>query len=380
MKYLFILLLLTSQIFAAIGTITAIRGDAKLIRAGESQPVQKGTTLEVHDQIKTAQGSKLQIVFNDKTVISLGQNSDFQVDDYLFTKKDVKAKFTIKKGFFKSITGKIGKIAPKRFKVKTANATIGVRGTTIVGETTPKLDIIACTQGQIVVTTDMGSVIVNEGERTIINESKIPTQAQKVNRILLKQLDHKTDPDVTLQKIPLTSATVETTPLTDSTEVEEKVKTDTTEVKESQKVEEEEIPKEDTTIVQPETLSHIQNIVGTPTPVYEGKIVEGTTSHGTIKQDDLNHVRLGFDLGAGNVNGNIQFQDDVQAYDIDVAGQVKDDGSFEFNSQNGYDGNGGGKLSGKQYEHANGDFHFEEKEFFNLRKNIIEGKFETTKQ
>ncbi len=376
MKYIMILLLLTSQIFAAIGTVTAIRGDAKLIRSGAVEPVRKGTALEVHDQIKTAQGSKLQIVFNDKTVISLGQNSDFQVDDYLFTKKDVKAKFTVKKGFFKSITGKIGKIAPKRFKVKTANATIGVRGTTIVGETTPKLDIIACTQGQIVVTSDLGSVVVNQGERTIVSDVKAPTQAQKVNRILLKQLDMKTNPQVAPQQLPLTDTPVKNTTLPSETaEIKEKVET---EVKEGQKIEEEQLAQNNPSDT--ETLEYIQSVTGTPTPVYEGKVVEGTTSHGTIKQNDLNHVRLGFDLGAGNVNGNIRFQDDIQTYDIDVAGHVKGDGSFEFNSQNGYDGNGKGALSGKQYENANGDFHFEEKEFFNLRKNIIEGKFETTRE
>jgi len=368
MKYLYLFFIFLTSLQASIGEVTALHGHATLTRGTQTLPVRTGTKLETHDQIQTDKASKLQMRFNDNTVISLGAKSKFQVDDYLFTKNDVRAKFTVKRGFFKSITGKIGKIAPSHFKVKTANATIGVRGTTIIGETTPKFDMIACTYGQIVVTTAQGSVVVNQGERTVVAREKAPLKAQKVNHILLKQLDQKSDPAVA----PIPESTPAPVPVASQTPAAKETKT---EAKEQQKSEE-------TTeqITATPTLDDIKSVVGTDKPVYEGRVTEGKTSYGEILQNSDNRVRLGFDLGDGSVEGNLRFDDPVQNYDIDVAGHVKGDGSFAFNSQNGYDGGGKGKLEGNKYENANGDFRFEEKTFFNLKKNIIEGKFETSRQ
>ena len=367
MKYFYLFLIFLTSLQASIGEVTALHGHATLIRGTQTVEVHTGTKLEIHDAIQTDKASKLQMRFNDHTVISLGPKSKFQVDDYLFTKNNVRAKFTVKRGFFKSITGKIGKIAPSHFKVKTANATIGVRGTTIIGETTPKFDMIACTYGQIVVTTAQGSVVVNQGERTVVAREKAPLRAQKVNRIILKQLDQKSDPAVAPvpETIPSPASVTTETPVTKETK---------TEAKEQQKSEE-------TTeqITAAPTLDDIKRVVGTDKPVYEGRVTEGKTSYGEIMQNSNNRVRLGFDLGEGSVEGNLKFDDPVQNYDIDVAGHVKGDGSFDFNSQNGYDGGGKGKLEGKKYENANGDFRFEEKTFFNLKKNTIEGKFETSR-
>ncbi|RUM65757.1 MAG: hypothetical protein DSZ05_05535 [Sulfurospirillum sp.] len=372
MKYSMALLLISSSLMASIGEITALRGTADLQRGTEHIPVTVGTKLEKHDRIDTAPQSKLQIVFNDKTVISLGQKSRFSVDEYLFDDKNVQARFTIKKGFFKSITGKIGKIAPSHFKVRTANATIGVRGTTIIGEISQKRDIIACTYGRIVVSTPQGSVVVNQGERTVVAQAKAPREAERVNRIIMKQLDKKSDPAVAPSPIaPVTSTAPVTTLKTETTESKRVVE----EQKESQKTTQiiEETPQ------QQEQLSpreEIANVLGTQRPVYEGRVTEGSTSYGVIQQDDYNRVHLGFDLGDGSMQGNIQFHDNVEQYNIDVGGKLKEDATFDFNSRNGYDGGGHGKLEGTKYEQANGTFHFEEKEFFNLHTNKIDGKFE----
>jgi len=370
MKYSLALLLLSSSLIASIGQITAIRGSADLQRGEQHIPVKIGTELEKHDHIKTAADTKLQIVFNDKTVISLGEKSEFGVDEYLFDDQNVQARFSIGKGFFKSITGKIGKIAPSHFKVKTANATIGVRGTTIIGEVNPKMDIIACTYGRIVVTNPEGSVIVNQGERTIVSQAKAPVAAQKVNRIILKQLDRKSDPsDADTVLPPMEQKSVKTVPSDPVTEAALKTK------------EEEKSAQIRQTQAQPQpTLEDIQKVVGTQKPQYEGRVTEGTTSYGAIRQDAPNEVKLGFDLGDATVSGNMKFADPVQQYDVQVGGRVENDGRFNFNSQNGYDGGGEGKLEGENYAHANGQFDFQEQDLFNQQNNKIKGKFETTRK
>jgi hypothetical protein len=313
-KIVVLLLFLSVTLFAKVGVVTALKGSAELLRDGMSQSVAVGTTLQVGDEIKTAVGAKLQLMFEDKTVISLGQKSHFKVDDYLYDAKDPRANFSISTGIFKSITGKIGKIAPKQFKVKTANATIGVRGTTFMGEVTTTRDIITCSSGQIEVSNARGNVLVNAGERTIVEESKVPKQSQKVNNIIIKSLDEKSNPSVVEAPVVANSDTKiadEKSPKNDQRSEEKSAENFTPWVEEEQ------------------TLADIERIVGEPTPSYEGKVVEGSTSHGTIDSAS-SHVKMDFDLGAGTMSGDINMQDSANnSYDIDVAGGVKGDGSFQ---------------------------------------------------
>lgn len=366
MKRLLILLALTaSTLFASIAEITALRGSGDVVRDGVIKKLSVGFKILKGDEIKTAAKSKLQILFSDKTVISLGQKSNFKVDEYIFEKNRKVANFSISKGFFKSITGEIGKISPKQFKIKTANATIGVRGTTIIAEVTPKLDIIACSKGQIVVSSAGKEVIVNAGERTIVEDMKAPKQSQKINAVLLKQLDKKSDPSTTEVNMPKTLNTKQ-----------EDVKDSKNELEKNKELEKFE-PWEDNKRVN--SLEDIEKIIGEKTPSYEGKVVEGQTSLGAINTD-TSSVKLGFDLGSGEMSGNMKFDDSVQDYDVDVAGKLKGDGSFDFNSNNGYDGGGAGELSGDELQNANGNFGFSEEDMITKEKNKIDGKFETSRQ
>jgi hypothetical protein len=363
-KVLITLSLITSSLIANIGEITALKGTASLIHNGNTQAVKVGTVLEEHDELTTSLKSKLQIVFKDKTVISLGQNSHFKIDEYLFEDKKVAARFSVSKGFFKSITGRIGKIAPKRFKIKTANATIGVRGTTIIGEVSPKRDIIACSRGEIVVSNARGSMVVGAGERTIVNNMKMPSQSQKVNKVILKQLDSKSNTTVT--ETPVTTTTVSKKDIVkkDVALVEEKT---------AEKFE----PWVDTQ--ERQTLKSIEKAVGTPTPTYSGKITEGTTTNGNIDTANSS-VKLGFDLGSGKVNGALKFQDTKTNYDIKVDGKVRNNGTFNLTPKDGYAGSSKGKLEGKKFEHANGDFSFSERDGTTQQIfNKIDGKFKTSR-
>jgi len=365
-KLLALLLLITNTLYASIGEISALRGNADITRGAKHVKASVGSKLEEGDVIKTSAKSKLQILFNDKTVISLGQKSSFKIDEYLFDNKKPVARFSLNSGFFKSITGKIGKIAPNKFKIKTANATIGVRGTTIIGEVSSKRDIIACSQGQIIVSSAGASVVVNAGERTIVEMSKTPRQSQKVNTVLLKQLDKKSDPE-----------TVETPAIETVPDIKTEDKRENKEQIQAEKEAENFEPWEEDKGTH--SLDDIQKIVGETKPTYEGKVVEGSTSFGAIDKDSSS-VRLGFDLGSGAMDGNLKFKDSVQNYDVDVAGKIKGDGSFDFNSNNGYDGGGKGSLSGDKLQNANGDFGFKETDFTTNKVNNINGKFETRKK
>lgn len=139
---------------ANIGKVTAIRGDVKITRGIALYQAHKNLNIETKDTFFTNKNGSMQITFADNTVVTLGKNTVFKVDEYLYNEKKRtknKVKFKFRKGFFKSITGRIGKLAPKNFTIKTKNSTIGVRGTEITGTSNTKMEDIVCTHGEIVV-------------------------------------------------------------------------------------------------------------------------------------------------------------------------------------------------------------------------------------
>ena len=187
MKYILLLFAMMTFSFASIGKITAINGEAFALRGATAIPLELNSPIEKKDKIKTMANTKLQIVFNDHTVISLGQKTEFKIDDYIYSTSKVKASFSVPKGIFKSITGKIGKIDHSKFKLKTKNATIGVRGTTFIGVVDRDKETIACTSGEIVVENDFGIVAVKRGEMTIVRDFQPP----KVPKALDKKFFQK---------------------------------------------------------------------------------------------------------------------------------------------------------------------------------------------
>ena len=144
MRILFILFFAYILSFASIGQIVLKNGSVYIKRAGLKIEAKNGSAIEKSDIIVTGEAGNAQIKFIDGTVITIGIKSTFKVEDYFYNNKAPKAKFKFLRGTFKSITGKIGHIAPKNFKLQTRTATIGIRGTVVLGKTTPKGDIIAC--------------------------------------------------------------------------------------------------------------------------------------------------------------------------------------------------------------------------------------------
>jgi len=152
MKIIYILLFTISSIFANVAIVSAFNGKAEIIRDGKVIDVKIGQKLENQDKIKTYNNTKLQLMFKDETIITIGKNAQFSILDYLYDEKNTKkvnAKFNFAKGFFRTVTGKIGKINPKKFNIKIKTASIGIRGTRFDIFVTPTEFKAALFQGDI---------------------------------------------------------------------------------------------------------------------------------------------------------------------------------------------------------------------------------------
>lgn len=154
-RLLLLVILGTSLLEGSVGKITAINGKATLERASSSVSAALGSSLEAKDTIVTTKEAKAQLTFNDNTIITVGKQSTFSVEEYLFdATPSSTTKFTMLNGTIRVLSGKIGKIAPEKFALKTKTATIGIRGTDFIAHVSPQGEgPIFCMQGSISVRT-----------------------------------------------------------------------------------------------------------------------------------------------------------------------------------------------------------------------------------
>lgn len=67
-----------------IASITALRGNAEIQREGTSHEASLGSKLKQRDSILTKSDTKVQVIFQDETVVSIGKNSNFSIEEYFF--------------------------------------------------------------------------------------------------------------------------------------------------------------------------------------------------------------------------------------------------------------------------------------------------------
>lgn len=177
---IFLIIFMSVPIWASIGSIMVVKGEAKVKRDKNSFDAVSAMDIFKGDTIVTSKRSRVQVMLKDDTVVTIGSKSSFSFEDFDFdgTKKS-KIKMKSNRGFFRSVTGKIGKVAPERFKVKTASATIGIRGTDFTGNDAGGVSTFKCYSGGISVEFDGGSrdvgagmVMTMSGKRVVVKEIK----------------------------------------------------------------------------------------------------------------------------------------------------------------------------------------------------------------
>lgn len=116
----------------SVGKIVAIQGRAAATGTdGKRRALVLGSAVFQDDKVVTMPSCKIQIMFDDESMISQGENSELVIDKYVFDPANAKAGSSstkLLKGVFRVISGKIAEMNPERFKVQTKMATIGIRG------------------------------------------------------------------------------------------------------------------------------------------------------------------------------------------------------------------------------------------------------------
>lgn len=145
-----------------VARIAALRDQAMATNiSGEKRALQVRDALYKGDTIVTGSKARLQLLFTDNTIISLGRATTFVINDYLWQPDKQTGKFhsEVKEGIFRVMGGKLTKVAPQNFTTKTPAATIGIRGSMYAGVVSgERLSVVFLGGTGIVVSNEFGSV------------------------------------------------------------------------------------------------------------------------------------------------------------------------------------------------------------------------------
>jgi FecR protein len=154
-----------------MGKVEAVATD------GSRRILVKGSEINVGDAINTNAGARAQVRFIDGGFVSLQPNTQFRVDEFNYqnqTDGAEKSFFSLLKGGLRTITGAIGKVNRNTYKVTTANATIGIRGTgynAVVGDDGL---FVSVGEGAISLTNNVGMLEVTAGRAAFVADINTP--------------------------------------------------------------------------------------------------------------------------------------------------------------------------------------------------------------
>ena len=157
------------------------------------------------DTVVTAK-SKVLLTFEDKTTVKITEQSKLLIDDFVYDPKKGSGKLALKValGTARYASGQIAKSNPQSVNIQTPTAAIAVRGTDFsmtvdeLGRSLvmllPSCDAKACVTGAIEVSTDAGSVFMNEAYQTTLVATRdqapskpviVPIDQANINNLLI---------------------------------------------------------------------------------------------------------------------------------------------------------------------------------------------------
>ena len=135
----FLFLISTPVMAERVASVIGVEGVVTVIREGNGLPVTRGETLYKADQITTGRDSAIELKMLDGSFINLGELADMLIKELVFDpiKKDGFMDLEVAVGAFRIVSGSIAKLGPDLMQLKVPTATIGIRGTGLVGKASP---------------------------------------------------------------------------------------------------------------------------------------------------------------------------------------------------------------------------------------------------
>ena len=185
-----------STVYAAIaGQVQFVNGVVQRVtEAGKKHIIQKGDAVNEGDTLTTAPTASVQIKMQDGGFIAVRPDTSLKIDSFVFNGQQDGTEssfFTLLKGGFRAITGLIGQINKPSYRINTATATLGIRGTDHETFVVTPGSLLAATEaigtynkvnlGETTMTTGKGTISVLPNQMGFVGAADQMPQLQPLN-------------------------------------------------------------------------------------------------------------------------------------------------------------------------------------------------------
>jgi hypothetical protein len=191
-----LLLLSSGSVYAEIaGRVQFVHGKVQLTTAaGVTHAIKKGDAVNEGDTLLSAPSASAQIRMEDGGMVAMRPDTRLKIDRFSYDGQEdgtEKSFFSLFKGGFRAITGKIGKKNKANYRITTPATTIGIRGTdheTFV--VTPDSSMATTTAvgtynkvnlGETTMTTQKGTISVLPNQMGFVGDADQMPRLQPVN-------------------------------------------------------------------------------------------------------------------------------------------------------------------------------------------------------
>ena len=125
--------------FAGVGSVEHDQGRTWNERSNKTENIDVGYDVLMDDFYQTGEDGQIGIVFEDSTSITVIENSELLIDDFVYDPATSTGQlvFTVTVGSFRYVSGVLAQNNAGSVRIETPSATITVRGTTLTGNVSP---------------------------------------------------------------------------------------------------------------------------------------------------------------------------------------------------------------------------------------------------
>ena len=152
----------TARAQSATTVVEAVQLPAWVERQGQRRPAQPGQQLSDSDKAVTAEGARMLLRLGDRSVIKLGERTEFQIEQLAARQRgtggpsELKATLRLITGVFRYATDYTSKALGNRreLNLKLSTATVGIRGTDFWSMTDAEHDAVCLFEVHVAVERD----------------------------------------------------------------------------------------------------------------------------------------------------------------------------------------------------------------------------------
>lgn len=160
-----------------------VKGSVKRKSNGKWTMIRRaGTVLLQNDLIKTGKSSKVEIQFDDGSLLQLTSDSQLSLKEYAYSKNGRKSNLNLKNGAIFANVNKLRKRS--QFKVTTVTAVAGVRGTEFFVSLDKNKNMkVEVYKGRVDVSSKGKTVVVKKGYETEVKNGESPNDPKKLKNL-----------------------------------------------------------------------------------------------------------------------------------------------------------------------------------------------------